>query len=256
MILNTACEYNTRQGLTWVGGNHLLVKNSKFNHTGKGKFSSPPGAGVNFEAESGPIRNGLFINCEFINNTGAGFLADSGDIGFSSFIDCTFWGTTVYSIWVTKPGFTFTGCTIYGAIVHGYQSPDDRQATKFIRCTFEDKPYNGVPPYGGYMIETSLAKRMSFIDCIIISNTRRLAYVNLPWKSYKPEEYYKFKNCRFIIRNTANPEGDLLAAFVGASMQNCTFEFQAPDARKKKYWISGFKEPHNLDLGGNALKYP
>ena len=84
-LTNSIFEYNSRQGLSWVGGNQLYVKNCKFNHTGKGKFSSPPGAGVDIEAESGPIRNGVFDSCEFIDNIGLGMGADSGNSG-----DCTF----------------------------------------------------------------------------------------------------------------------------------------------------------------------
>ncbi|MGH2565896.1 MAG: right-handed parallel beta-helix repeat-containing protein, partial [Ginsengibacter sp.] len=106
-LLNSNFEYNSRQGLSWVSGNQLYVKNCKFNHTGKVKFSSPPGAGVDIEAEGGPIRNGIFENCEFIDNTGAGLVADSGDSGDCTFTDCTFWGTTNWSIWITKPGYTF-----------------------------------------------------------------------------------------------------------------------------------------------------
>ena len=61
MITNSKFEYNSRQGLSWVGGNQLYVKNCKFDHTGKSQdLASPPGAGVDIEAEGGPIRNGVF----------------------------------------------------------------------------------------------------------------------------------------------------------------------------------------------------
>ncbi len=50
-LLNSSFEYNSRQGLSWIGGNSLFVKNCKFSHTGKGAFSSAPSAGVDVEAE-------------------------------------------------------------------------------------------------------------------------------------------------------------------------------------------------------------
>ncbi len=61
-LSNSRFEYNARQGLSWTGGNSLFVINCKFNHTGKGKFASPPSAGVDIEAEMGSIRNGVFEN--------------------------------------------------------------------------------------------------------------------------------------------------------------------------------------------------
>ena len=106
-IVNSSFQYNARQGLSWVGGNNLVVKNCKFNNTGKGAFSSAPTAGVDIEAEVGPVSNGYFTNCEFINNKGVGLLAEAGDDGDCTFTNCTFWGVTNWSIWVTKPGFTF-----------------------------------------------------------------------------------------------------------------------------------------------------
>ena len=130
-ITNSTFEYNSRQGLSWVGGNQLYVKNCKFNHTGKGKFYSSPGAGLDIEAEAGPIRNGVFDSCEFIDNIGLGMGADSGDSGDCTFNDCTFWGTTNYSLWVRKPNFKFNGCNIYGSTAHGYNSPDKKMQLNF-----------------------------------------------------------------------------------------------------------------------------
>jgi len=43
-LSNVICEYNCRQGLSWVGGNSLVVKNCQFNHTGRIGYYSAPGA--------------------------------------------------------------------------------------------------------------------------------------------------------------------------------------------------------------------
>lgn len=202
-ISNSSFRYNARQGFSWIGGNHLIVKNCKFNHTGKGVFASPPAAGVDIEAEVGPIRNGYFTNCEFTNNQGVGLLADAGDSGDCTFTNCTFWGTTNWSIWVTKPGFKFIRCNIYGSTTHGYSSTDEKNATKFTGCTFEDKFYNGKPPHGNFLMESNNVKRMSFSDCKFVASSKLLCWVSINPKT-KPEEKYQFTSCSFISKNTAD----------------------------------------------------
>ncbi len=114
---------------------------------------------------------------------GVGVGADSGNSGDCTFNNCTFWGTTNWSIWVRKPNFTFNGCNIYGSVVHGYNSPDKKNATKFWNCHFEDKPYNGNPPYGRYLVETNTAKYMSFDSCTFVTNTKKLCWFQSP-KTY------------------------------------------------------------------------
>ncbi|MHB0936434.1 MAG: DNRLRE domain-containing protein [Armatimonadota bacterium] len=133
------CYYNARQGLSWVGGTGLTVSNSKFNHTGRQRFSSGPSAGVDIEAEDSVCRNGYFYNCEFVNNTGCGLVADTGDSANVTFDTCLFWGSTNWSAWPYKPGFTFSNSTFRGTVVHPYGSGDPNQATKFIGCTFDDQ---------------------------------------------------------------------------------------------------------------------
>jgi hypothetical protein len=209
---------------------------------------------VDIEAEVGPIRNGRFKSCEFINNSGAGVVSESGNASDCTFTDCTFWGTTNYSIWVTRPSFTFTHCRIYGAIVHGFDSPDEKQATKFIRCTIEDKKYNGVEAFGTYMFDSNHIRRVTFIDCTFISNTKRLVWVIID-PAMKPEEKYQFRNCRFIVNNTLNGDNDYFAVIRGATLKNCHVEFRDPNAKKKRYWLAGWGEASNVDLGGNTMVY-
>jgi Right handed beta helix region len=252
-ITNSTFEYNARQGLSWVGGNQLYVKNCRFNHTGKGKFSSDPGAGVDIEAEVGPVRNGVFENCEFTDNMGCGLVADSGNSGDCTFTGCTFWGITGWSIWTTKPGFSFHNCKIYGSIVHGFNSPSIKDATTFINCTFEDKTYHGKPAYGNYLVETNGIKRMSFTDCSFISNVKKLCWF---YSEVTPvEEKYQLTNCLFTIKNINLPEGDFVCIIRGAALKNCTFTFTYPDAKKKRYYLGGYGEPSNADLGLNKLIY-
>jgi len=246
-------EYNSRQGFSWIGGNDLKVTNCKFNHTGQGKFNSPPGAGVDIEAEYGPIRNGIFENCEFANNKGCALVADSGDSGNCSFKNCTFWGVENWSIWITKPAYTFTGCKIYGSIVHGYDSPNDKDATKYINCHFEDKPYKGIEPYGGFLIESNNMRRVAFTNCTLVANKKKLFWIFAP-TSYKPEEKYQLTNCTVICKTSYGPN-DFAAILRGVRYKNCVFEFKDPQAKKKGNGLNDCCEAYNVDLGGNKIVY-
>ncbi|MEO6330415.1 MAG: right-handed parallel beta-helix repeat-containing protein [Ginsengibacter sp.] len=251
-ILNSAFEYNSRQGLSWIGGNDLLVKNCKFNNTGKAAFSSAPGAGVDIEAEVGPIKNGNFSNCAFINNTGLGVVAEAGNSSDCTFTNCTFWGVTTRALWITRPGFTFIGCNIYGGFIHGYNSPDEKNATKFINCIFEDKPYKGKELFGNYLIESINAKRVSFSDCKFIANKKRLFWISLDAKT-TAEEKYKFKNCLFQINDASDSNKVLLGFIKGIAFKDCTFAFKNSEAKKKGLNFITYKEGINADLGGNKI---
>jgi hypothetical protein len=233
-ILNSSFEYNARQGLSWVGGNDLQVKNCKFNHTGRGKFSSSPGAGLDVEAEVGPIRNGVFDNCEFIDNTGPGVGADSGNSGDCTFNNCIFWGTTYYSIFINKPNFTFNQCTIYGNAALLYRSTNQQNSTKFFGCHFEDKPYNGKGPYGAYLVESNDAKYTSFTNCTFTSNIKKLCWLQTGTGS-PVEEKYHLINCQFTINNNNLPVNDFIAIMRGVVTINCTFNFTNKEAKTKKY---------------------
>jgi hypothetical protein len=252
-ITNSSFEYNSRQGFSWIGGNDLHVKNCKFNHTGKSKFSSPPGAGVDIEAEIGPVRNGVFEHCEFADNTGCGLTAVSNDSA-CSFIDCTFWGVTNWSTWITTPAFTFTSCRFYGSTVWGYNSPDDKNATKYFNCIFEDKPYEGKEPYGNFLIESNEMKRVFFKDCRFIANKKKLCWIIQ--SSPDPQDKYQFINCYFTIKNANYEPGDFVAVTSGMRVKNCTFQFTHPDAKKKHYFFHDYKANTNVTEGGSRILYP
>jgi Right handed beta helix region len=134
-------EYNGRQGCSLVGGRGYAFSNCKFNHTGKGGIYSAPGAGVDIEAEGNKTnREHSFTDCEFADNTGVGMLADSGPSSGAEFTRCRFVGTTAWSLWPNKPGFTFRSCTVVGAMVRPAVVTDRRLATTFIDCAFTDDP--------------------------------------------------------------------------------------------------------------------
>lgn len=139
-LIRVRSEYNARQGLTWAGGNGLTAMDCQFNHSGRGAFCSSPAAGIDIEAEDGAIRNGLFINCEAINNAGIGMVADTGDSADITFQRCTFIGTSNYPLWPRKPRIHFMDCTIAGQLVCAYaeQAAGEGDATRFTGCRLTD----------------------------------------------------------------------------------------------------------------------
>lgn len=155
-LIRVRSEYNGRQGLSWTGGNGLTAIDCQFNHTSRGALSSSPAAGIDIEAEDGVVRNGLFINCEVINNVGPGMGADSGDSADITFQRCTFIGSTNYPLWPRKPRLHFLDCTIAGQLVNVYaeQTPGDGNATRFTGCRFTDQlNWNGqVHLYPGWYL--------------------------------------------------------------------------------------------------------
>ncbi len=237
-----------------MGGNGLYVQNCKFVHTGRGRFSSPPAAGVDIEAEYVGIKNGVFENCEFADNAGCGLVANTGNSSDCSFTGCTFWGTTTWSVWVTKPRFTFNNCNMYGSVTQGYSADNATDATSFNNCNFEDKLYGGQPTYGNYLVESNNVKRMSFTGCNFTSNTKKLCYLSAP-ASYSAQEKYQLNNCNFIINNDNLPANDFVGILAGAVATNCTFNFTSADAKAKRYNFGSVNPLTNPAFSGNTVLY-
>ena len=138
-------------------------------------------------------------------------------------------------------------------MVHGYNATLMNDATKFYDCLFEDKPYNGNAPYGRFLIETNEAKRMIVNNCSFISNTSKLCWFNSSAKTI--EEKYQLNNCSFTINNSNFPDNDFAGIIRGAALKNCAFTFTDPGAKKKRYYIGGYGELSNADLGNNKIIY-
>lgn len=138
------CLENGRQGCSIVGGQGYVFADCEFSRTGRLSVSSPPGAGVDIEAEGKKVIADLhFSNCRMADNSGCGVVADSGPSSDVRFIDCALVGTTSWSNWCDKPRFSYEGCTFVGAAVHPFASKDAADATRFFRCTFTDDPARG-----------------------------------------------------------------------------------------------------------------
>jgi len=215
-LVNINSEYNSRQGLSWVGGRGLTAINCKFNHTGRAAFDSPPGAGLDIEAEVSVCRDGLFVNCEFINNVGCGVVADAGDGGYSKFINCTFWGTTSWSIWANKPGLKFEDCTIHGSSVHSVGSDDPDLATQYRRCHFEDADYLDKGCYRATALVIQSGDNVLFEDCTIVANKTKACYIDGPDREI-------FRRCTIVHRWTDAPNHAFQSLFRGSHLEGVKF---------------------------------
>jgi hypothetical protein len=214
---------NGRQGMSWISGNQLEARNCRFELTGKGKFSSAPGAGLDIESEEHPIRNGRFVSCIFFDNTGCAMVSETGDSGDCSFDSCSFVGLTNWSVWVKKPGFTFTYCTFWGSGVHGYSAESPETATKFLNCRFTDEAYEGKHnTYGNYLYESNGIKRLLFQDCVFEANNRKLIWLDgSPFKD--ADENYQLINCALKV-NTKLSANDFYVLLRKVTLRNNEWE--------------------------------
>ncbi len=231
LLKRVTCEYNGRQGLSWVGGNSLTVIDSKFNNTGRnGIISSAPGAGVDVEAESSVNRNGSFINCEMVNNIGPGMVADSGDSKAITFTNCTFWGTTTWSLWPRKPNLQFFDCKIYGAMSNVYASASRENGVLFKQCEFEDKNYPGFGVYrgGGYLVNIADGKNAAFDHCSFTANRVRGGYIVSYAKNM--QDAIRVTNSSWLLMDDTVMNRSAQLVLAGVYLENVTIneDYQSP----------------------------
>lgn len=201
-------RYNGRQGLSVTGGHGYDFTDCEFSHTTRGPVKSAPGAGVDIENEGQGILHDLtFTRCKFVDNGGCGLVADSGKSQDAHFNDCMFVGTSSWSAWPSKPGFSFAGCTFVGSVVHAHPDADPNRAARFVRCTFTDdprlSPTGKVYVDGGPIVNLARSDNVLFDSCTfsVIGNGL------LPW-SWKAI----YKDCTMRQRSpkTSTPKGRYL----------------------------------------------
>jgi len=68
VIDNVTCDSNRRQGISIVGGENIVIKNSRLLNTGEIKGTAPS-SGIDIEPAKGlSVDNIVIDNCEFVNN--------------------------------------------------------------------------------------------------------------------------------------------------------------------------------------------
>ncbi|HUC83266.1 MAG TPA: right-handed parallel beta-helix repeat-containing protein [Flavisolibacter sp.] len=203
-LLNSTFDGNTRQGFSWIGGNHLVATNCKFINTGKTVNAqtkkpviSAPSAGVDMEAELGLIRNGVFTNCTIDNNGGAGFLS-VGDVGNIRYEGGKIIGATNWSIYGTGPKAVFEKVTIVGSPVNLRigTGPNDADNARFNSCliTLDSTLSPTKKVYGNYVMDFGGGAGGHFINCTFESKGRGTVYGG---------SGCVFTNCTFKQEDTA-----------------------------------------------------
>lgn len=234
LLENSTCNYNGRQGLSVTGVNGLRVINCSFSHTGRvvipstGKtLFSAPGAGVDLEPQDGFVANVRFENCRFVDNAGQGIDADRPGGNHPETMkhiviaNSLLWGTTNWSAWITQPGVLFTNCRIYGAFIHGCKAATPADATSFVGCTFEDRPYRGQAAYGPFTLHSdSYARGMRFTNCHFVGTHNYLIHA-IPG-ALDTASAFHFRDCSFAYDYAQPPQGSydkiLGAVFSGATV--------------------------------------
>lgn len=216
LLENSRFDYNGRQGLSITGVNGLRAVNCSFSHTGRvvipalGKpLYSNPGAGVDLEPEGGYVLNVRLENCRFVDNAGQGIVSDryGNDPPTTKNIiirNCLVWGVTNWSAWVRQPGFLFENCRIYGAFVTG--SYVAASPTRFVGCTFEDRPYRGQPAYGQFLVYSNQeARAMSFTNCRFVGTRNYLLHAIAA--APDTASAFRLRGCTFVFDQAEPPLG-------------------------------------------------
>lgn len=227
-------EYNARQGLSWVGGIGMHVTDSEFNHTGRARFSTPPSAGLDIEGEDAVIRDGLFEDSEFINNTGLGMVADSGDGGYSTFRRSVFWGTTQYAVWPNKPRLRFEDCEVYGTVVRAYVATDPADGVVFTGCHFEDVPYPGAGVFTSTagLLELNASYLLIENSTVVANNTRGIFIDG----TTTPET---LRNVVVEHRYEGLDAGSFQSLMRGTRLEGVTFLENFAGANAKTWYVQG-----------------
>jgi hypothetical protein len=164
LLENTICTNNGRQGMSVAAGDGITIINSQFSNTGiinnYPNWVASPGAGIDFESETGDIKNVQVINCMFKDNKhfGVKLFPMGGYENIDSiqnllFHHCIFQSldSESYTFHGETPSTTFLDCNFTGQVYGSYvenRSVNDileqnmrnySKLTKFIRCNFTDR---------------------------------------------------------------------------------------------------------------------
>jgi predicted 3-demethylubiquinone-9 3-methyltransferase (glyoxalase superfamily) len=249
-ILFTNCvfKYNGRQGLSIVGGIDVRLEYCELSYTGYGGTRSNPGAGIDIEEERGVLRNVRLKHCIIKNNWGPSFVADSGESEDVEVTDSEIIGINSWSVWVTKPNYTFKNCIIRGSVVHAYKgAKSDKEATKFYNCTFDDARINGKEVYGRYLVEMNGCMRLKFINCTFNANEKKAMWID-GTADWTIDEKPLVSDCVFNCNMKKIIDTDFIFLARGVAFKNNTYNFITGKVSIGKRYVQDYGLS---DLGGN-----
>ena len=255
-----SCRYNGRQGLSLTGVSGFRAVNCSFSHTGRvvipslGKaLFSNPGAGVDLEPEGGYVANVRFENCRIVDNAGQGIVSDRpggadrpATVKNVVVANSLVWGLSNWSAWVSQPGFLFLNTRIYGAFVHGCRAATPADATRFVGCTFEDRPYHGQAAYGIFELHSDRSARsMSFTDCRFVGTHNYLMFAIVAEKD--TASFFHLRRCTWLYDYEQPTQGSY-NNLQGAVFQGTTTMRDGPHRRSM--------HTTRITLGNGGLPVP
>ncbi|AQR75532.1 hypothetical protein BXU08_19390 [Sphingomonas sp. LM7] len=155
----TGCDFyeNGRQAMSIVGGIGHYFEDTKFRRTRRNTaVVSPPGAGVDLEAEGGKLVRGTrFLRCEMTDNAGPALLHGGGKVSDITLTECRLVGTTTWSYYSSgAKDVRFVRTVLVGAVTNLQGGP---QGELFDHCLLTNDPAEaprGTTPYSpsGFII--------------------------------------------------------------------------------------------------------
>lgn len=138
-IDNVVSSYNARCGLSYNSGNHLIVSNTEFSHTGMvPNRNSAVHSGVDIEPMayyySPPC---VFDNCIFFNNYYAGLMTYGNKVYDVVVKNCLLWATenNSFSYFANYTSYgLFSNCDFYGCV---YMAGDSKNI-RFTGCSIQN----------------------------------------------------------------------------------------------------------------------
>lgn len=253
-VKNTKVSYPGRNGISWVGGDSLMVYNSSFENSARGKISESPAAGMDIEVENNSFcTNGYFENCRFVGSKGSAVTSGSKEKSRNMiFKNCVFASPLYYTVLVDAPLHIFQSCNFYGSVLIWQRADNKDDATYFKDCNFQEK-YMGQKMYDARYLVGAEATGIYFDDCNFTAETTACYYLAAHAKSCEKGDAEKFflNNCRFT--NRANTKLALAATVTGiahhSEFSNCIFT-----ARKGYTWENNFNANCFADDGSNRFE--
>ena len=224
----------------------------------KALFSNP-GAGVDVEPEGGFASHVRFEGCRLVDNAGQALVSDrygdgpptTKDIVLSN---CLLWGVTNWSAWVRQTDFLFENCRLYGAFTTGCALA--AYPTRFVGCTFEDRPYRGQPAYGLFLVHSDReARRMSFTNCRFVAHRAYLLHA-VP-AAPDSASAFRLRGCTFVLDYATGPPLGAAHVLAGAVLAGDNVVVSGPlrtDATRQVFRLGAAGAPAPVVAAGGRLR--